>query len=119
MRHHSVEKLTVGQSRIAKAVADVPGVWEIYNSVEILPVSAFDDELRAQALTAIYSHPAFSDRALQGTPSIHIVVANGEIALKGTVATEVQARLAESLVRTGTQHFGVANEILVTSRQRS
>ena len=109
----------VTQARIAKAVADVPGVWQLTNSVEILPVSAFDDELRAQALVAIYTHPAFSDRAVQGTPSIHIVVANGEIALKGTVSTKVQARLAESLVRSGTTNFGVANEILVTRRVRS
>lgn len=109
----------VTQARIAKAVADVPGVWQLTNSVEILPVSAFDDELREQALVAIYTHPAFSDRAVQGTPSIHIVVANGEISLKGTVSTEVQARLAESLVRSGTTHFGVANEILVTRRVRS
>ena len=108
----------VTQSRIAKAIADIPGVWQLTNSVEILPVSAFDDQLREQALVAIYTHPAFSDRALQGTPSIHIVVANGQIALKGTVSSRVQARLAESLVRTGTTHFGVANEILVTSRAR-
>ncbi len=109
----------VTQSRIAKAIANIPGVWLLTNSVEILPVSSFDDELREQALVAIYAHPAFSDRAVQGTPSIHIVVANGQIALKGTVSTKVQARLAESLVRSGTTNFGVANEILITSRVRS
>lgn len=109
----------VTASRIAKAVARVPGVWRIFDNVEVLPVSAFDEQLRREALVAIYRHPAFFDRAIEGTPSIHILVANGRIALKGKVPTRIQAKLAESLVRSGTTHFGVDNQILVTSRVRS
>ena len=106
-------------SRISKAIAGVPGVWRIEESVEVAPVSLFDDELRRAALYSLYTHPAFSDGALSGRPTIHILVANGRITLKGTVSSKVQARLAESLVRSSSTNYGVDNQIFVTRRQRS
>ena len=108
----------VTPARIARAAARLDGVTEVYNNVEILPVSLFDDEVRAQAARAIYSHPMFSHRLLQGSPSIHLVVAAGKVQIEGTVASEAEARLAESLVRSNTQNFGVENNLVVTSRIR-
>ncbi len=110
---------TSTQSRIARAVTKVPGVWRLINSVEALPVSLFDDEVRRQALFALYSHPAFVGQGLVNNPSIHILVSNGRVALKGTVSTRVQKQLAESLVRSGTLSYGVDNQILVSTRRRS
>jgi hyperosmotically inducible protein len=109
----------VVQSRIARAVTEVPGVWHLINSVQILPVSAFDDQLRREALLALYRNPAFSHSLLSGMPTIHILVENGRITLKGTVSSRVQAKLAESLVRTSTTHYGVENQILVTTRRHT
>ncbi|MCH9650105.1 MAG: BON domain-containing protein [Deltaproteobacteria bacterium] len=107
------------QARIQRAITKVPGVWRLVNSVETLPVSLFDDEVRSQALVAIYSHPAFVGQGLLNNPSIHILVSHGRIALKGTVATLAQKRLAESLVRSGTLSYGVDNQILISRRIRS
>jgi len=109
----------VTRTRVVKAVAAVPGVWHLKDSVEILPVSAFDSQLRRQALYSLYSHPAFVGGAVSGLPSIHILVNKGQITLKGTVSSRVQAKLAESLVRANTTNYGVENQILVTTRQRS
>src|SRR5882672_3930112 len=44
-------------SEIAKLVARVPGVREVDNKIESLPVSMFDDELRIQIATRIYRDP--------------------------------------------------------------
>lgn len=107
------------QSRIERAITKVPGVWRLVNSVETLPVSLFDDEVRSQALVALYSHPAFVGQGLLSNPSIHILVSHGRIALKGTVSTLAQKRLAESLVRSGTLSYGVDNQILISRRVRS
>ena len=109
----------VTRNRVAKAVAAVPGVWHVEDSVEILPVSAFDSELRRQALYSLYTHPAFVGGAFSGRPEIHILVNRGRITLKGTVSSRVQAKLAESLVRASSTNYGVDNQILVTARQRS
>jgi len=110
------ESVTPG--RIARAAARLDGVTAVYNNVEILPVSLFDDDVRRQAAIAIYSHPMFSHRLLAGSPSIHLVVAAGRVQIEGTVTSEAEARLAESLVRSGTQNFGVENNLVVTSRHR-
>jgi osmotically-inducible protein OsmY len=108
----------VTPARIARATAKLDGVTAVYDNVEILPVSLFDDQIRRQAAIAVYSHPMFSHRVLQGSPSIHLVVAGGKVQLEGTVSSTAEARLAESLVRSGTQNFGVENNLVVTSRIR-
>lgn len=108
----------VTPARIERAVRRLNGVGEVYNNVEVLPVSLFDDQLRLHAARAIYSHPTFSHRVLLGSASVHVIVAAGQVQLEGSVATEAEARLAEALVRSNTQNFGVENNLTVTGRQR-
>jgi hypothetical protein len=108
----------VTPARIIRAAARLDGVTTVYNNIEILPVSLFDDQLRYQAARAVYTHPMFSHRVLLGSPSIHLVVAAGKVQIEGTVSSKVEARLAESLVRSSTQNFGVENNLVVTARNR-
>jgi osmotically-inducible protein OsmY len=49
-----------------RAVKRVPGVDEVGNKIEILPVSPHDDEIRWQAFYAIYSDPFLSRYAPGG-----------------------------------------------------
>jgi len=94
---------------IARRVAAIPGVTEVEDQMEILPVSAFDDQLRFQAARLIYGDLTFMQYADSPNPPIHILVRNGRISLEGVVPNEVERRLAETLIRTGTPAFGVVN----------
>lgn len=94
---------------IALRVEAIPGVTAVHDQIQILPVSAFDDQLRAQAAQLIYGDLVFDSYAQTPNPPIHILVHNGKIALEGVVHNEVERRLAESLVRSGTMSFGVVN----------
>jgi hypothetical protein len=88
---------------IMKRVADVSGVREVRDNIEVLPVSQFDDRLRYQIARAIYSNPNFWNYAIGPNPSIHIIVEHGRVTLTGVVNSDIDRRLARSLV----DQFGV------------
>jgi hyperosmotically inducible periplasmic protein len=88
---------------IMKRVADVDGVVEVRDNVEVLPVSQFDDRLRYQIARAIYNNPNFWNYAIGPNPPIHIVVEHGHVTLTGVVNSNVDRMLARSLVN----QFGV------------
>ena len=88
---------------IAKRVADVGGVLEVRDNIEVLPVSQFDDRLRYQIARAIYSNPNFWNYAIGPNPSIHIVVEHGHVTLTGVVNNNTDRVIARSLV----DQFGV------------
>src|SRR5262245_61901125 len=88
---------------IMKRVADVDGVVEVRDQIEVLPVSQSDDRLRYRIARAIYGNPNFWNYAIGPNPSIHIIVEHGHVTLSGVVNNEVDRRLARSLV----DQFGV------------
>jgi hyperosmotically inducible protein len=88
---------------IMNRVANVAGVLEVRDYIEVLPVSQSDDRLRRQISRAIYANPNFWNYALGPNPSIHIIVEHGHVTLTGVVNSEIDRRLARSLV----DQFGV------------
>jgi osmotically-inducible protein OsmY len=88
---------------IMKRVADVDGVREVRDNIQVLPVSQFDDRLRYQIARAIYGNPNFWNYAIGPNPPIHIVVDHGHVTLTGVVNNNVDRVLARSLVN----QFGV------------
>ena len=102
---------------IMKRVADVDGVREVRDQIEVLPVSSFDDQLRYQIARAIYSNPNFWNYAIGPNPSIHIIVEHGHVTLTGVVNNDVDRMLARSLVN----QFGVMsvkNELKTDAEMR-
>src|ERR1041384_6569096 len=83
---------------IMKRVADVDGVQEVRDRIEVLPVSQSDDRLRYQIARAIYGNPNFWNYAIGPNPPIHIVVDHGHVTLTGVVNNNVDRMLARSLV---------------------
>ena len=81
-------------TQIAKRVKRVQGVREVDNKIQSLPVSIFDNELRAEIAARIYRDPMFWNYAMQVNPPIHIIVENGHVTLTGVVNSEVERRVA-------------------------
>jgi hyperosmotically inducible protein len=105
-------KVTMPYKRkdIEKRVAEVEGVREVKNRIEVLPVSIFDDELRYRIARNIYRNPSFWHYASMVNPPIHIVVDRGRVTLTGVVNNEVERMLARSLA-TGLGELSVKNEL--------
>jgi hyperosmotically inducible protein len=101
----------------ARLAEDVSGVKEVRNDIEVLPTSIYDDQLRVAAARAIYGHPSFRRYAHRVLPPIHIIVENGRIELEGSVATQLERQLAETLVRSNVMSFEVTNNLKVDQQR--
>jgi hyperosmotically inducible protein len=103
-------KVTMPHKRqdIGRMVASVDGVREVRNTLQVLPVSPFDEELRYRIARAIYGNPAFWNYAAMANPPIHIVVEHGRVTLTGVVHSDVERTLARSLA-VGNGAFDVKN----------
>ena len=88
------------KEEVEKRVSQVRGVREVNSTIEILPASSNDDDLRRR----IYGSSTFEHYRRVANPPIHIIVKRGRVMLTGAVATNLERRRAESLAR-GT--FGV------------
>lgn len=97
-------------SDIEKRVARLDGVTQVINKLEVLPVSMFDNQLRARLARAIYSNSALSNYGLGPNPSIHIIVDRGHVTLDGVVMNNMDRQIARSIVGSFST-FGIKNEL--------
>ena len=105
-------KVTMPYKRdeIAKRVAKVEGVRTVQDQLGVLPVSSFDDELRARIARSIYGNSNFWNYSIMPNPPIHIVVEHGRVTLTGVVQSDVDRVLARSLA-TQFGALSVTNEL--------
>src|SRR5262249_37778754 len=98
------------------AVKDVEGVERVENQIEVLPLSGNDDRIRRAVYRAIYGFDSPLFRYATATvPSIHIIVKNGNVWLKGVVANKGDGNLAYVRARGVPGVFSVKNELQVES----
>ena len=106
------------RSDAAARVAHLPGVTRVVNRIEVMPLSGFDDQIRASAYRTIFNTGGLYRYALGGNPSLHIIVNNGRLTLEGVVADEMDKRLAYMAARQVPGVFSVTNN-LRTDRDES
>jgi len=82
---------------IEKRVAKIDGVKSVTDDIGVLPVSQFDDELRARIAHRIYGNSNFWNYGIMVNPPIHIVVAHGRVTLTGVVNSDIDRMLARSI----------------------
>ena len=95
---------------IEERVGKVLGVRELKSEIQVLPASQSDDWLRELLYRNLYGDDLFVRYANRANPPIHIIVDGGAVILTGAVASNIEKRQAESIVRST---FGVGR---VTSR---
>lgn len=98
--------VTIGikKDEIEERVSKVRGVREVKSTIEILPTSQSDDDLRQSIYRRIYGDSSFQHYARMTNPPIHIVVMRSRVMLTGAVASRLESRQAESIARST---FGV------------
>ena len=99
------------------AVKHIAGVTNVVNNIEVLPLSPNDDQVRMAAFRAIYGDPTLTTRyAYSATPSIHIIVKNGNIRLEGVVANEMDKNIAGIRAKGVHGAFDVQNELRIDGK---
>ncbi len=103
----------------ARRVAKIKGVDQVVNNIEVLPLSSFDDRIRAQAYRSIFNTSGLYRYALGANPSLHIVVNRGHVTLEGVVANRMDKQLAEFAARGLPGVFSVTNNLRAESEERA
>ena len=97
-------------------VARIEGVDHVINKIEVLPVSGFDDSIRARAYRAVFRSGNLYRYAMGANPSVHIVVKNGHVTLEGLVSSQMDSQLAYMAARGVPGVFSVTNNLRVGGR---
>jgi hyperosmotically inducible protein len=95
----------------------IEDVTVVVNQIEVLPVSASDDDLRRAVYRSVYEDPTLAHYAIQNIPPIHIIVENGSVALEGSVESVSDKNLAASRVVAVPNVHGVKNDLMVHPRE--
>ena len=112
-------RLPTLKSSAERVVGNIEGVRSVVNQIEVLPNSAFDDDIRRAAFLQIYSQSQLSRYALRAVPTIHIIVSRGRLTLEGVVATESDRILAGIRANQVPNVFEVVNNLRVEESQQA
>src|SRR3954464_6162731 len=86
------------RSDAERRVRKLAGVERVVNNIEVLPLSGFDDSIRANTYRALLGwHSPLLRYGRGGNTPTHIVVNGGHVTLEGVVSNEGDRRLAYML----------------------
>jgi len=94
-------------------VARTPGVEDVVNNIQVLPVSVFDDSIRRRTARAIYRDSVLGRYATDPADPIRIVVDNGHVTLYGTVQSTMDKNIAGIRANGVPGAFSVENKLVV------
>jgi osmotically-inducible protein OsmY len=103
----------------AIAIAETtPGVKEVIDGINVLPLSPMDDDIRLRVARAIYGHPSLSKYAMDPQKPIRIVVENGHVTLYGVVDSPMDKQIAEMQAKSVPNVFSVDDKLMVASSMK-
>ena len=92
-------------------VKRIEGVSRVVNNIEVLPLSPMDNRIRLAMYRALFRTPGLDRYALAPVPSIHIIVKNGNVVLKGVVDRVADKNMTEIIARGVPGVFSVTNDL--------
>lgn len=95
------------------SVKSIPGVTQVIDNVEVLPLSSFDWQIRRAEYRAIFSEAQLSRYSMGVNPQIHIIVNNGHVTLEGYVNREADRNVATIRANSVPGVFSVINNLRV------
>jgi osmotically-inducible protein OsmY len=98
-------------------VQDTPGVQDVIDKIQVLPLSPYDDELRVRLVRAIYGAPALQRYGMDPQAPIRIIVNNGHVTLAGVVDSSMDRVIAEMRARSVPGVFSVTDNLAIAGQQ--
>ncbi len=96
-----------------RRVAKIEGVERVVNNIQVLPLSSFDDSIRARTYRAVFRSGSLYRYARGTNPSIHIIVNRGHVTLEGVVSNKMDSQLAYMAANGVPGVFSVTNNLRV------
>jgi hyperosmotically inducible protein len=98
-------------------VGKLEGVKSVTNEIRVLPLSPADDQIRVGVYRSLFNrNSSLNLYALGANPSIHIIVDNGKVTLKGVVSTAMDKQLAGMAANGVFGVFKVENDLQLETR---
>ena len=106
------------RSDAERRVKSIPGVTRVVNNIEVLPLSSFDNSIRARTYRAVFGTGSLYRYSMGANPSIHIIVNRGHVTLEGVVSNKMDSQLAYMAARGVPGVFSVTNKLHVENEAR-
>ena len=103
-------------SSAANVVKSIPGVEEVDNKIEVLPLSPNDDRLRIALYLNIFRQASLGRYTLGANPPVRIIVKNGNVTLTGVVLNEMDKNLAGLFANQVPGVFNVTNNLTIEKK---
>lgn len=97
-------------------IETTPGVKDVVDNINVLPVSPMDDQTRLAVARAIYANPTLSRYAIDPQRPIRIVVSNGHVTLYGVVDSQMDKQIAETQAKSVPNVFSVDDKLIVAGQ---
>ncbi|HVP54883.1 MAG TPA: BON domain-containing protein [Candidatus Eisenbacteria bacterium] len=101
------------KSDAENVVKQIEGVDKVINNIKVLPPSPMDDSVRRETYEALYRTASLSRYFWEAAPSLHIIVDNQRVTLKGIVNSEGDKNLATIAANGVPGVFQVTNDLRV------
>jgi len=101
------------KSDAANVVKNIAGVTSVVNNIKVLPLSPFDNRIRVTTYRSVFGFGGLYRYAMGTNPSIHIIVDNGRVTLKGVVSTQGDKNIAYLRANGVPGVFSVTNDLVV------
>ena len=98
-------------------VKRIEGVERVINTIQVLPVSGFDNTIRVRTYRAIARQGGLYRYFMGANPSIHIIVNRGRVTLEGVVSNRMDSQLAYMAARQVPGVFEVTNNLRVENER--
>ncbi|HLW52542.1 MAG TPA: BON domain-containing protein [Candidatus Angelobacter sp.] len=100
----------------ANVVKRIAGVEQVNNQIQILHASFNDDRIRREVARSIFRDDQLFRYSLEVVPSIHIIVMNGDVSLRGVVDNQADKNVAGIRANGVPGVFSVNNSLLVQAK---
>lgn len=98
-------------------VKRIEGVTQVNNQIKVLPPSPMDDQIRRRVARAIEGRGSLYRYFMGAVPSIHIIVENGRVTLKGVVDNQSDETLARMAANQVPGVFSVTSNLQVANQK--
>jgi hyperosmotically inducible periplasmic protein len=96
--------------------ANMKGVKDVINDIQIDPVSPMDDRIRQAVYRAVYGFPSLNKYAINPVQPIRISVQNGNVTLYGVVDSQADKNAAGIRANSVSGVFKVTNDLQVAGQ---
>jgi len=102
----------LSKSQVDSRIRGIESVTGVVNDIRVLPLSTADNQIRLGVYRSLFNwNSSLARYAMGANPSIHIIVDNGHVTLKGLVANAMDRQLAGMAANRGFGGFSVDNKL--------